>query len=166
MFAWACGMQERRRDPDKPGPGDLSSANRAGDTINRRNPPVRGHGRRGGVAELDWTIRLADGITAASILEPAGPHETGSAQAIHMVERADFWHAIVDMAVRRTGRRRRAGQPVLPHARRQDRSIAWLRATLGDLQRLCRGVAGTALMAWLAASYRRSPADRRGLRAA
>src|SRR5258708_5355396 len=77
-------------------------------------------GRGGRVAERNWTIRPADGITAASILEPARSHETVSAQAIHMVERADLRHAIVDMAVRRAGRRRRAGQPVLPHPRRQD----------------------------------------------
>jgi hypothetical protein len=51
-------------------------------------------------AGLYWTIRPADGITPATILEPARPDETVSAPAIHMVERGDLWHAIVDAAVR------------------------------------------------------------------
>ena len=37
---------------------------------------------------------------------------------------------------------------------------------LGDLQRLRRGLAGAAVMAWLAASYRRRAAERRDLQAA
>src|ERR1700676_613704 len=68
-----------------------------------------------------------------ALLQPARPDETVSAQAFHMVERRDFWHAIVDLALRRVGGRRRAGQPLLPHPRRQDRSLARLRAALGDL---------------------------------
>src|ERR1700737_181406 len=158
--------KERRRDAD-----DLARRNYLPPTVlgTRLIAEIRwlaATGRWGRVAELNWTIRLADGITAASILEPARPHETVSAQAIHMVERADLWHTIVDMAVRRTGRRRRAGQPVLPHPRPQDRSVAWLRAALGDLQRLCRGDTRAAVVARLAASHRRCPADRRDLQAA
>src|ERR1700682_1890585 len=67
---------------------------------------------------LNWTIRLADGIrTLDALLEPARPHETVSAQAFHMVERPDLWHAIVDLAVRRAGGRRRAGQTLFPDPR-------------------------------------------------
>src|ERR1700716_4763800 len=101
---------------------------------------------------------------ATALLEPASAYETVSAQAFHMVERPDLWHAIVDLAVRRTGGRRRAGQPLLPHQGPQDRSVARLRAALGGLQRLCRGDACAAVMAWLAASHRRCRADRRDLK--
>src|SRR4051812_24434990 len=86
-FRRLFGEQERRGDPDKPGPGDLSSANRIGTRLIAEIRWFAATGRWGRVIELNWTIRAADGITAASILEPARPHETVSAQAIHMVER-------------------------------------------------------------------------------
>src|ERR1700730_5739758 len=79
---------------------------------------------------LNWTIRPADGIRRPALLEPAGPDETVSSQDVHMVERPDLRHAIVDVAVRRTGRRGRAGQPLLSHQGPQDRSGARLRAAL------------------------------------
>src|SRR5205085_12095652 len=87
-------------------------------------------------------------------LKPALLHETVLPQAIHMVERPDVWHAIVDVAVWRVGRHRRAGQSLLPHPGRQDRSDAAFLAALGDLQRLCRCVPYSAVMARLDASYR------------
>src|ERR1700730_9042125 len=115
---------------------------------------------------LYWTIRHADGIRAQALLQPDRPDETVSAQAFHMVERRDFWHAIVDLALRRVGGRRRAGQPLLPHPRRQDRSLARLPAALGDRYGLRGALARPAVMAWLAAPHRRPSADRRGLPAA
>src|SRR6185312_5251714 len=94
------------------------------------------------------------------ILEPDGGDEPVPAQDLHMVEWPDLRHPIVDLAVRRTGRRRRAGQSLFPHQRRQDRSHPGLRAALGGLQWLRRSEPGAAVLAWLAASYRRCPADR------
>ena len=62
-----------------------------------------------------WTFRPADGIRAAPSSNRPSPDETVSAQILHLVEWPDLRHAIVDVAVRRTGRTRRAGQPLLPH---------------------------------------------------
>src|SRR3978361_1772450 len=90
--------------------------------------------------------------------------ETVSAEILHMVERPDFWHAIVDMAFRRTGRRGRAGQSLLPHQGPQDRSGRRLRTTLGGLQRLCRGEKSAAVLARLATPPRRYRAYRRDIR--
>src|SRR5258705_3097283 len=113
---------------------------------------------------LYWTSRLADGIRAATRFpEPARIDETVSAQAFHVVEWPDVRHAIVDLAVRRTGWPGRTGQPLLPHPWRRDRSLAWLRAALGDLQWLRRSLAHSAVMARLDAPHRRPSADRRGL---
>jgi NADH:ubiquinone oxidoreductase subunit len=70
-FRRLFGKQERRGDPDKPGPGDLSSANRVGARLVAEFRWLAATGRWGRVTELNWTIRAADGITAASILEPA-----------------------------------------------------------------------------------------------
>src|SRR3978361_1994391 len=67
---------------------------------------------------------------------PARPDETVSAESLHMVERPDLWHPVVDMALRRTGRRGRAGQSLLPHQGPQDRSDGRLRTALGSLQRV------------------------------
>src|ERR1700731_4572769 len=83
---------------------------------------------------LYWTIRRAGGIRATSCNETVPrPDEAILAQNVHMVERPDLRHAIVDLAVRRTGRRGRAGQPLLPHQGRQDRSHAPLPTPLGGL---------------------------------
>src|SRR4051812_9347531 len=88
---------------------------------------------RAGITGLVWTIRPADGIRASHYLEPAEPDEAVSAQNIHMVERPDLWHAVVDVAFWRTCRPRRAGQPLLSHQGPQDRPDARLRAALGGL---------------------------------
>src|SRR5215211_7952915 len=61
------------------------------------------------------------------------PHEAVSAEIFHLVERPDVRHAIVDLAIRRTGRPGRAGQQLLSHQGAQDRSDARLRAALGGL---------------------------------
>src|SRR3954447_1243323 len=90
-------------------------------------------------------------------------HETVFPETFYLVERPDVWHAIVDVAVRRTGRRGRAGQPLLPHQRRQDRREPRLRTALGDLPRLCGGQPGAAVLARLVASHRRRAADRGSL---
>src|SRR5258705_13780536 len=95
--------------------------------------------------------------------EPARIDETVSAQAFHMVEWPDLWHAIVDLAVRRAGGPGRTGQPLLPHPWRQGRSLRRLRAGLGGLQWLRRSLAHSTLMARLGAPHRRRPPDRRGL---
>src|ERR1700732_4233885 len=115
---------------------------------------------------LYWTIRPAGGIRTATTLEPASAYETVFSQIIHMVEWQDLRHPIVDVAVRRTGRRRRRGQSLLPHQGSQDRSVARLRAALGDLQRLRGSEPGAAIMARLAASHRRRGANRRELHGA
>src|SRR6266550_3961549 len=130
------------------------------------SPKVRRHNRVSQMRGLYWTIQPADGIRAATLPEPARTDETVSAQAFHMVEWPDLRHAIVDLAVRRIGGPGRTGQPLLPHPWWQDRSVARLRAALGDLQRLCRGQPRSAVMARLAAPHRRPCADRRGLPAA
>src|SRR5258707_4118213 len=98
--------------------------------------------------------------------EPARIDETVSAQGFHMVEWPDLWHAVVDLAVRRAGGPGRTGQPLLPHPWRRDRSLARLRAALGDLQWLRRSLAHSTVIARLDAPHRRPPADRRGLPAA
>src|SRR6266478_1805879 len=130
------------------------------------SPKVRRHNRVSQMRGLYWTIQPADGIRAATLPEPARIDETVSAQAFHMVEWPDVRHAIVDLAVRRTGRPGRTGQPLLPHPWRGDRSIARLRAALGDLQWLRGGLAHSTVMARLDPPHRRSCADRRGLPAA
>src|SRR5258705_2137732 len=94
------------------------------------------------------------------------PDEAVSAENIHLVERPDLRHAIVDVAVWRTGRPGRAGQSLLSQQGPQDRSDARFRAALGGLYRLCRSEPGAAVMAWLAASHRRRRADRRDVHAA
>src|ERR1700722_1185135 len=121
---------------------------------------------RGPCPGLYWTIRPAGGIRTATLLEPASANEAVFSQIIHVVEWPDLRHPIVDVAVRRTGRRRRRGQSLLPHQGSQDRSIARLRAALGDLQRLCGSNPRAAVMARLAASHRRRGADRRELHGA
>src|SRR6266403_569952 len=131
-----------------------------------RSPKVRRHNRVSQMRRLYWTIRPAGGIRAATLPEPARTDETVSAQAFHVVERTDVWHAIVDLAVRRAGRTGRTGQPLLPHPWRQDRSVSRFRAALGDLQWLRRSLAHSTVMARLDAPHRRPPADRRGLPAA
>src|SRR5579883_2392205 len=93
-------------------------------------------------------------------------HETVPAQILHLVEWPDLWHPALDLSLRRIGRRGRAGQPLLPDARRQDRSDAAFRAPLGDLQRPRRGQPDPAGLAWLDPSYRRYAADRGRLQAA
>src|SRR5260370_14112482 len=98
-----------------------------------------------------------DGIRGLKCFSNRRTDEAVSAQAIYVVERPDLWHAIVDMAVRRNGRPGRAGQPLFPHPRWQDRSLARLRAALGALQRLRPGLAGPAVMAWPPASHRPLP---------
>src|SRR5258708_33906931 len=112
---------------------------------------------------LCWTIRPAGGIRSAALPVPARIDETVSAQAFHMVEWPDLWHAIVDLAVRRAGGPGRTGQPLLPHQWRQDRSVARLRAALGDLQWLRRSLAHSTVMVRLDAPHRRRSPDRRGL---
>src|SRR6266478_2146268 len=119
------------------------------------SPKVRRHNRVSQMRGLYWTIQPADGIRAATLPEPARIDETVSAQAFHMVEWPDVWHAIMDLAVRRAGRPGRAGQPLLPHPWRQDRSVSRFRAALGDLQRLCRGQPHSAVVARLDAPHRR-----------
>src|SRR6185437_12804855 len=101
-----------------------------------------------------WTIPRPNGIRAARHPRTGRSDETLSAQDLHMVERPDLRHPIMDLAVRRTGRRGRAGQSIFPYHWRQDRSRARLRAALGDLQWLCRSEPGAAVMARLAASHR------------
>src|SRR5665213_3058297 len=59
-------------------------------------------------------------------LEPAMPDEAVFPEDVHVVERPDLWHPIVDMAVRRTGRPGRAGQSLFPHQGPQDRPLARL----------------------------------------
>src|SRR2546429_7879162 len=110
------------------------------------SPKVRRHNRVSQMRGLYWTIQPADGIRAATLPEPARIDETVSAQAFHMVEWPDVRHAIVDLAVRRTGGHGRAGQPLLPHPWRGDRSIARLRAALGGLQWLPGGQPGGAVL--------------------
>jgi len=62
-------------------------------------------------------------------------------------------HAAVDPPPWRARRRRRVRQPLLSDQGRQDRSHARLRAALGDLQRLCRGLDGRPGLARLAPSH-------------
>src|SRR5262249_36609137 len=60
-------------------------------------------------------------------------HEAVFAEILHLVEWPDLWHAAVDLALRRTRRHRRPGQPLLPHSWWRHRSDARLRTALGDL---------------------------------
>src|SRR5215813_11312048 len=78
---------------------------------------------------------------------------------LYLVERGDFRHAAVDRALRRVRGRGRVRQSLLPHAGRQDRSGARLRAALGDLQRHRGGFDRAAVLARLAAPHRRYSAD-------
>src|SRR5262249_41252485 len=69
-----------------------------------------------------------------SIEASAGrPHEAIFLEALHLVEQPDLRHAAMDLQVRRTRRRGRAGQPLLPHQGWRDRPDAALRAALGHL---------------------------------
>ena len=69
---------------------------------------------------------------------------------LHLVERPGSWHAGVDLALWRGGRRGRVRQSLLPHQGRQDRSDARLRAALviyngyrrGSMIRAWHGTAG------------------------
>ncbi len=77
-----------------------------------------------------WGFRWHQSPTASNrTAEPA--HETVPAEILHLVERPDLWHAIVDLAVRRAGRPGRAGQPLLPHQGRRDRSDAGISSGAG-----------------------------------
>src|SRR3954471_14348280 len=101
------------------------------------SPAVAATGRTSDWRGVDWTIEPAGGIRGPASrarfgLESARD-ETVFAEVFHLVERPDVRHAIVDLALRRTGRQGRAGQPLLPHPWRQDRSDAWVRAALGGL---------------------------------
>src|SRR6476620_11389497 len=96
-----------------------------------RGPPVAAR-RLIGDANLDNCAgRWHQSRTDFPTVRP--PDETIPAQILHLVERPDLWHAIVDLAVWRAGRYRRAGQPLLPHQGWPDRSDAELRAPLGGL---------------------------------
>src|SRR5947207_12096075 len=78
---------------------------------------------------------------------------------LHLVERSNAQHAAVDAPLRRACRRGRVRQPLLPHQGRRDRSLARVRAALGHLQRLRRGIDDRTGLARLAASYGRRAAD-------
>src|SRR5262245_14013532 len=80
----------------------------------------------------------------------AATHEIADSPLLHLVERSDVRNPGLDLALWRTGRRGRIRQSLLSDAWREDRPVAGLRATLGDLQRLCRSLAGAAELARLA----------------
>src|SRR5437868_11866052 len=111
----------------------------------------------------NWTFGGPDGINSPTKPSNGSKYETVSAEILHVVERDDLRDEPVDVAIRRTGRYRRAGQQILPHQGRQDRSDAGLRAPLGDLQRLCRSQHDPAGLAWLDPPHRGRTADRREL---
>src|ERR1700730_1005971 len=100
---------------------------RIGKTFHSPMSPLFARGRADVTGQ--FRPRMASGPAATGFW----PHETVLSEAIHMVERRDLWHPIVDLAVRRVGRNRRAGQSLLSHPRRQDRSDPAFRAALGDL---------------------------------
>ena len=81
----------------------------------------------------------------------------------HLVERGDPQHPVLHQPARRAGRPRPVRQRLLPKA--GHRSVARLRAALGDLQRRLRGLDDPAGLERLAASHRRRPAERGGLQA-
>ena len=84
-----------------------------------------------------WTAPRRGGRTPLfNVFQCAGSDEKFPAQAVHLVEFADLRDPILDLDVRRKGRRGRVRQPLLSDPRRQNRSGARFRAALGDLQRL------------------------------
>ena len=105
--------------------------------------------------------RPRNGINARS--QTQQPGSTGDedlpAAPVHLVERPDLRHPILDLAVRRVRRHRRVRQSLLSHQGRPDRSDAGFRAALGDLQRHRGSLDDPADLARLDAPHRRSTAD-------
>src|SRR5687767_13358150 len=115
---------------------------------------------------LCWTFRWLRWHQGSCPFDSAVADETVLLEIVHLVEWPDVRHPVLDLALWRVRRRGRVRQPLLPHARRQDRSRTWVRAALGDLQRLRGSVDDPAVLARVDAPYGRSAADRGWLQAA
>src|SRR5665213_2147600 len=124
----------------------------------------------GGQPRLSCGVRPAGhwGTPLACTNAPqiAKPNENLLSPLLHLVERPDLRDPALDLAVRRPGRPGRVRQPLLPDQGWQDRSDAADGAPMGDLQRRGRSLLGATVLARLAASHRRRPADRREVPAA
>src|SRR5262245_12514416 len=82
-------------------------------------------GFRCGAGPAPWTAPSRAGMNGAvrskAPPDDANRDETFLSALLHLVERPDLRHPVLDLALRRAGRARRVRQPLLPYARRQDR---------------------------------------------